>query len=252
MPQNGENNGNKENKGNKKIDEQAEEIRGELDSLIGENEESLNVEKDPEDASQLTEQESSLPPANYGKLKDKATKKAEKTIDSLLKFYLDQDIIDNDEYVKAKRNMDVMTMSSLIYQLQAGERALTTLLESIDNGEVTARMFEVLGTLQKSMLDIIKSQNMYLMSAEESTKRIARDAEIYHQRSATQQGNKSINSGGGDSQNENIQKGTKALLAKIQEAKKEQKEEEDSNVQDVEPEENEKKASTSGSDKKNE
>lgn len=250
MPQDGENKGNK---GNKKIDEQAEEIRGELDSLIGENEESLNVEKDPEDASQLTEQESSLPPANYGKLKDKATKKAEKTIDSLLKFYLDQDIIDNDEYVKAKRNMDVMTMSSLIYQLQAGERALTTLLESIDNGEVTARMFEVLGTLQKSMLDIIKSQNMYLMSAEESTKRIARDAEIYHQRSATQQQeNKSINSGKGDSQNENIQKGTKGLLAKIQEANKEQKEEEDSNVQDVEPEENEEKASTSGSDKKNE
>jgi hypothetical protein len=245
---------NKENKGNKRIDEQAEEIRGELDSLIGENEESLNVEKDPEDASQLTEQESSLPPANYGKLKDTATRKAEKTIDSLLKFYLDQDIIDNDEYVQAKRNMDVMTMSSLIYQLQAGERALTTLLESIDNGEVTARMFEVLGTLQKSMLDIIKSQNMYLMSAEESTKRIARDAEIYHQRSATQQQeNKNINSSGGASQNENIQKGTKALLSKIQEAQKEQKEEkEDSNVQDVEPEENEKKASTSGSDKKNE
>jgi hypothetical protein len=103
-------------------------------------------------------------------------------------------------------------MSSLIYQLQAGERALTTLLETIDGGELAPRMFEVLATLQKSMLDIIKSQTMYLMAAEESTKRIARDIEIYKKRDDTRE----IEAAGGDSNDKNIQRGTKDLMAAIQ------------------------------------
>ena len=73
-------------------------------------------------------------------------------------------------------------MSSLVFQLQAGERALTRLLETIEEGDLAPRMFEVLATLQKSMLDIIKSQTMYLMATEESMKRIARDAEMYQER----------------------------------------------------------------------
>ena len=108
--------------------------------------------------------------------------------------------------------MDEMTMSSLIYQLQAGERALTTLLQTIEDGELAPRMFEVLATLQKSMLDIIKSQTMYLMAAEESTKRIARDIEIYRKREDTRE----IEESGGDTENKNIQRGTKDLMAAIQ------------------------------------
>jgi len=103
-------------------------------------------------------------------------------------------------------------MSSLIYQLQAGERALTTLLQTIDDGELAPRMFEVLATLQKSMLDIIKSQTMYLMASEESTKRIARDIEIYKKRDDV----KEIEESGGDKENKNLQRGTKDLMAAIQ------------------------------------
>ena len=108
--------------------------------------------------------------------------------------------------------MDEMTMSSLIYQLQAGERALTTLLQTIDDGELAPRMFEVLATLQKSMLDIIKSQTMYLMAAEEATKRIARDIEIYKKRDDKRE----IEEAGGDSSSRNVQRGTKDLMQAIQ------------------------------------
>jgi hypothetical protein len=73
-------------------------------------------------------------------------------------------------------------------------------------------MFEVLATLQKSMLDIIKSQTMYLMAAEESTKRIARDIEIYQAKRMI----KEIEEAGGDTGNKNIQRGTKDLMAAIQ------------------------------------
>jgi hypothetical protein len=192
------------------ISEEADDIRRELDFLIGDDE-SLDVESDPTD---LPVETKTVPArrVDYAELKDKASKKAIKTITSLMKFYLDADIIERDEYIQAKKKMDEMTMGSLIYQLQAGERALTTLLETIEDGELAPRMFEVLATLQKSMLDIIKSQTMYLMAAEESTKRIARDIEIYRKRDDV----KSIEEAGGDTSSRNVQKGTKDLMAAIQ------------------------------------
>ena len=193
----------------KTISEQADQIRQELDDLIGDG--VMDVESDPKDLPIQARPTDLAPMVNYVDLKAGATKKAQKTITSLMKFYLDADIIEQDEYIKAKKQMDEMTMSSLIYQLQAGERALTTLLETIDSGELAPRMFEVLATLQKSMLDIIKSQTMYLMAAEEGTKRIARDIEIYQQR----QNQAEIEGAGGDSGNKNIQRGTKDLMAAI-------------------------------------
>jgi hypothetical protein len=211
----------------KSISDQADEIRKELDALIGENQ--MDVETDPTDLPMI-QRETSLAPVNYTELKSSAAKKATKTITSLMKFYLDADIIEKDEYIQAKKKMDEMTMSSLIYQLQAGERALTTLLETIDSGELAPRMFEVLATLQKSMLDIIKSQTMYLMAAEESTKRIARDIEIYRKRDDVAE----IESAGGDSSERNVQRGTKDLMAAIQAGINQTKEED---IEDVDIEE---------------
>ena len=213
------------------IKDQADEIRRELDSLIGDDER-LDVEQDPKDTG-LVKQPTSLPPVNYADIKTTSTNKAKKTITSLMKFYLDADIIEKDEYIQAKKKMDEMTMSSLIYQLQAGERALTTLLETIEAGELAPRMFEVLATLQKSMLDIIKSQTMYLMAAEESTKRIARDIELYKKRDDTRE----IEASGGDSKDGNIQRGTKDLMAAIQAGIKSGSEEDD--ITDVEIDETE-------------
>ena len=209
------------------IAEQADDIRKELDDLIGDA--PLDVDNDPRDLPLQAKPTAMAPLVNYTELKAGATKKAQRTITSLMKFYLDADIIEQDEYIKAKKQMDEMTMSSLIYQLQAGEKALTTLLETIDSGELAPRMFEVLATLQKSMLDIIKSQTMYLMAAEEGTKRIARDIEIYQQRANQAE----IEGAGGDASNKNIQRGTKDLMAAIQAGIHGATEEED--IEDVEP-----------------
>jgi hypothetical protein len=191
----------------KTLRSQADEIRNELDSLIG-NDESLEgiIDIDP----QLPAQQQTA--FNFLQVKGNADKQAKKTIDALMRFYLDADIIEQNEYVKAKRKMDEMTMSSLVYQLQAGERALTRLLETIEDGDMAPRMFEVLATLQKSMLDIIKSQTMYLMATEESMKRIARDSELYQEKT-NRQISEDLNDERGTS---NIQRGTKDLMSKIQ------------------------------------
>lgn len=209
----------------KTYSQQADEIRNQLDSLIGEDDSLEGIEVDPK----LPVTNDHYEPFDFNTVKGKADAQAKKTITSLMKFYLDADIIEHDEYVKAKKKMDEMTMSSLVYQLQAGERALTTLLQTIEDGELAPRMFEVLATLQKSMLDIIKSQTMYLMATEESVKRIARDAELYKERA-----NKEItdNAAGGNNDGGNIQRGTRDLMSKIRAGI-------DNDVEDVEIEDNE-------------
>ena len=209
----------------KTISEQADEIKKDLEELLGPNE-SIDVEKDPSDLP-IPKFHNASPAINYGDMKVGAEKQAKKTITSLMQFYLDADIIEKDEYLMAKKRMDEMTMSSLVYQLKAGERALTTLLETIEGGELAPRMFEVLATLQKSMLDIIKSQTMYLMATEESTKRIARDIELYKKREHDDE----VERVGGNS-NANIQRGTKDLMNQIQAGISQ------ADIEDVEPEPN--------------
>lgn len=208
----------------KSIKDQAEDIRKELDELIGESVD-ITETTDTDPAFLPIQPKEVLP--SFGELKSKSTTTAKKTITALMKFYLDEDIIERDEYIQAKKKMDEMTMSSLVYQLQAGERALTTLLETIEDGELAPRMFEVLATLQKSMLDIIKSQTMYLMATEESAKRISRDIEIYKKRDDIRE----IEESGGSSGDSAVQRGTKDLMRMIRSGI------EDTDIEDVEPNE---------------
>lgn len=209
------------------ISEQADDIRRELEELIGADETPITniVIKDP-----ILPPVRNRAPISFGEMKVSASAKAKKTINALMKFYLDADIIEKDEYIVAKREIDEMTMSSLVYQLQAGEVALTRLLETIDDGELAPRMFEVLATLQKSMLDIIKSQTMYLMATEESAKRIARDIEMYRKNVDKQE----IIASGGSADNGNIQRGTKDLMRLIRNASQEEIEDTESENVDIE------------------
>jgi len=207
----------------KTISEQAESIRKDLEDLLGPDE-NIDVEQDPSDLP-VPKFQSAKPLVNYDDMKGISDKQAKKTINSLMRFYLDADIIEKDEYLQAKKKMDEMTMGSLVYQLKAGERALTTLLETIEGGELAPRMFEVLATLQKSMLDIIKSQTMYLMATEESAKRIARDIELYKKRDRDDD----LEQVGGK-ENGNIQRGTKDLMNQIQAGIQQ------ADIEDIEPE----------------
>jgi len=207
----------------KTISEQAESIRKDLEDLLGPDE-NIDVEQDPSDLP-VPKFQTAKPLVNYEDMKGVSDKQAKKTINSLMRFYLDADIIEKDEYLQAKKKMDEMTMGSLVYQLKAGERALTTLLETIEGGELAPRMFEVLATLQKSMLDIIKSQTMYLMATEDSAKRIARDIELYKKRDRDDD----LEQVGGK-ENGNIQRGTKDLMNQIQAGIQQ------ADIEDIEPE----------------
>ena len=152
-----------------------ESIRRSIDDLLSEdNQSSLPAPTGNHlPAFQVTD------PLDYDGEKDIAQTKAKKLMNSLLKFYLSEDIIKKNEYITLKAKVDVMTMSNLLFQMRTAEHAIVTLLRSIDAGEASPRMFEVLGGLQKTMLDIMKHQTLHMMAAEENMKKLKRDIDIY-------------------------------------------------------------------------
>jgi hypothetical protein len=113
-------------------------------------------------------------------LSKKAGDKAKRVLNNLLKFYLSEQIIEEHEYIKAKAELDEYALSMLIRQMQNSESAIGTLMDTIDGGDTSPRMFEVLSDLQRTLLDIIKSQTMYMVAIEENAKKISRDIDVYH------------------------------------------------------------------------
>ena len=193
--------------GKKNYRKQANDIRSSLDDILNDSD-GIDSPIDATELSPIRRPD----PFDYTKKKNDASFQAKKTINTLLKFYLSEDIINNDEYVKAKMKIEEMTLSSLIFQMETAERAITTLLQQIDDGDVSPRMFEVLGTLQKSMLDIIKSQTMYMMATEEGVKKLARDYDVYNERTNIKAG-EDVKKIEGPT---NVNRGTKNLMMQIQ------------------------------------
>lgn len=194
-------------------EESKEELRSSLDELLGYDLPDEVPGLDEDYKLKPVKKEFTQPDAN------KAANKAKRVMDNLLKFYLSEEIIEEQEYIKAKAELDKSALSALIKQMENSERAITILMRAIDDeGDVSPRMFEVLSDLQRTMLDIIKSQTMYMVAVEENVKKIARDLDVYQNGGST----KKIESSGGIKS-----RGTKDLMRALQDSIKEE------NIQDV-------------------
>lgn len=164
--------------------------------------------------------DSRRPVTSYDTMRNGAYAKAKKVMDGLLKLYLSEEIIEEQEYIRARVELDKMSLGALIFQMETAERAIITMLDNIDSGEMHPRMFEVLGGLQKTLLDIVKSQTMYLMASEENMKKLSRDIDVYKPQYKAITAEKSSSAGVVSS------RGTKELMRSIQ-----------AGIQDVESEE---------------
>jgi hypothetical protein len=115
---------------------------------------------------------------NYMSVKDLADNEAEKIVDSIAEFYLDRDIIAEVAYIREKNTVDKLTVSSLLFQMKTAEHAIIKLLEEIDNGGVHPRAFEVLSSLQKAKMDIVKHMAQFMVIMENNYKSLKEDYRI--------------------------------------------------------------------------
>lgn len=102
---------------------------------------------------------------------------AKAILDSIAKFYLDENFLDQTNYVDYKKKIDSMNLASMMLQLKTAQHAITKLLEEIDLGNANPRMFEVLAQLQSQIMQMPKDYQGYVQKMEESYKSIGTQLE---------------------------------------------------------------------------
>jgi hypothetical protein len=162
---------------------------------------------------------------------------ARELLDSLVKFYLDENLIDQTDFVSYKKKIDSMNLASMMLQLKTAQHAITKLLEEIDLGNANPRMFEVLAQLQSQIMQMPKDYQNYVEKMEQNYRSMKRELEVktslgaIQMESSTSSPNSFITPSGNDS---GIKvRGTKGLMeglrdilgAQIQDVKVEEEDE---------------------------
>lgn len=155
--------------------EQKELIRDSISDLLMEND--IDLSSDISDNT-LTFQKAQT--INYydGGTLSKAKAKAEKVMNSLLKLYMSDGFISKSEYIQAKVNLDSMTLGKIMNQMEVSEAAIQVLMDNIQMGDINPKLFDALGNLQRTFIDLVKTQTAYIENAELEYKKIAQEKEV--------------------------------------------------------------------------
>ena len=155
--------------------EQKELIRDSISDLLMEND--IDLSSDISDNT-LTFQKAQT--INYydGSTLSKAKAKAEKVMNTLLKLYMSDGFISKSEYIQAKVNLDSMTLGKIMNQMEVSEAAIQVLMDNIQMGDINPKLFDALGNLQRTFIDLVKTQTAYIENAELEYKKIAQEKEI--------------------------------------------------------------------------
>lgn len=154
---------------------QKEIIRDSISDLLLEND--IEISNDISDNT-LTFQKTQT--INYydGGALAKAKCKAEKVMNTLLKLYMTDGFINKSEYIQAKVNLDSMTLGKIMNQMEVSEAAIQILMDNIQMGDVNPKLFDALGNLQRTFIDLVKTQTAYIENAEIEYRKISQEKEI--------------------------------------------------------------------------
>ena len=179
--------------------EAKEIIRDSISDLLMEND--IDLSSDISDNT-LTFQKAQT--INYydGGALTKAKGKAEKVMNTLLKLYMSDGFISKSEYVQAKVNLDSMTLGKIMNQMEVSEAAIQVLMDNIQMGDVNPKLFDALGNLQRTFIDLVKTQTAYIENAEIEYKKIAQEKEISPDDVIERESKNEISSGGLKSSNQ--------------------------------------------------
>jgi hypothetical protein len=106
---------------------------------------------------------------------EQSRKKAKDVMESLLKVYLSDNFISRSEYAQAKVNLDSMTLGNIINQMEISQKAIQILMDNIEIGDVNPKLFDALGKLQGTFIDLVRAQTNYIMNASSEYEKIALD-----------------------------------------------------------------------------
>ena len=106
---------------------------------------------------------------------EQSRSKAKGVMEALLKVYLSDNFISKSEYAQAKVNLDAMTLGNIMNQMEISQRAINILMDNIEIGDINPKLFDALGKLQGTFIDLVRTQTTYIMNASDEYEKIALD-----------------------------------------------------------------------------
>ena len=106
---------------------------------------------------------------------EQSRNKAKGVMEALLKVYLSDNFISKSEYAQAKVNLDAMTLGNIMNQMEISQRAINILMDNIEIGDINPKLFDALGKLQGTFIDLVRTQTTYIMNASDEYEKIALD-----------------------------------------------------------------------------
>ena len=155
------------------MDENTDIIRDSIADLLKDNDISLTDDIDSQTLT-FTKTPSTLTNSDRVTL-EQSRKKAKGVMESLLRVYLSDNFISKSEYAQAKVNLDAMTLGNIMHQMEISQRAINVLMDNIELGDVNPKLFEALGKLQGSFIDLVRTQTNYIMNASDEYEKMALD-----------------------------------------------------------------------------
>jgi hypothetical protein len=111
-------------------------------------------------------------PYDFDEMTESFNKKAKEVTDSLFEYYVELGILEENNYVKLKKEMDTVNMSNIFFQIKTLKITITKIMEEITTGNTNARLMEVFGQLQDKLKTLTQTQANHLLFLEESYKKI--------------------------------------------------------------------------------
>jgi hypothetical protein len=108
---------------------------------------------------------------NFDSLKTEVETESKSILGSLIKFYMDTDIIDENDYIHFRAKIDALSISTMAFQIRTAQHAVTKMLDEIDaGGQYQARNFEVLAQMQNQLMQMPSKFQAYLAEMEKTYK----------------------------------------------------------------------------------
>ena len=106
---------------------------------------------------------------------EQSRSRAKGVMEALLKVYLSDNFISKSEYAQAKVNLDAMTLGNIMNQMEISQRAINILMDNIEIGDINPKLFDALGKLQGTFIDLVRIQTTYIMNASDEYEKLALD-----------------------------------------------------------------------------
>lgn len=110
---------------------------------------------------------------DFDSLRDKCNYEARIMLNNSIGIFLD-DKLQEDEYVKNKLEVDVMSLSGMIYQLRVNEDMQKAIMKEVDKGMINPRIFEVFTGMSRQIAEL----NKQLLATVEAIKSTYKDLKL--------------------------------------------------------------------------